>query len=387
MTQQQLEASTIPYYGEWAALGIPAAWRCATLVSDSVAGLPLFAYLQDATGNEARVDPNPDVLENPSPLLGRHNFFFGVVWSMLLRGDGFAIPADFAPTTGYPRQAVLLNPDEVWIDVDQDTGLPLYHVGDLTLGPGEILHFRGITPPGAYRGVGVIEAHRRGLSTQVSIDNYAKSGFDSSGMPSAIITVDKPELGREQADDVKGRWMAATRGVREPVVIPRTFQFQPIGFSPADLQYIEARKLGATEICWMFGVHPAVIGAPSGGSLTYVNTEAANQAFAQHSMFGWTARIEQTMTMWAPLHYVVRFNYDGFLRATTKERYDAHEVALRIGLETLNEARELEHRAPYDEDFANQPFGGVHAAAEIEQIHQGDAPPELTLIGGVGGTS
>jgi hypothetical protein len=45
-----------------------------------------------------------------------------------------------------------------------------------------------------------------------------------------------------------------------------------------------------------------------------------------------------------PRGYRAKVNFDGFLRADTKTRYDAHEVALTNRFLTLDEVRELEDR-------------------------------------------
>ena len=83
----QTTANTIPFADEWSVMGIPAAWRCATLISSSVAGLPLFAYSEADDGSEARMDPTPPMLRDPWPLLTVFDWTFGVVWSLLLRGQ------------------------------------------------------------------------------------------------------------------------------------------------------------------------------------------------------------------------------------------------------------------------------------------------------------
>jgi len=339
------------------------------LVADSIASLPMLAYEESPDGEQARMTPTPTVLVEPWPLITYHDWHFGAVWSLLLRGDAFALPADNDPATGYPRQFVLLNPDEVWVDVDK-SGLPRYSVGDIEYGPGEIMHIRGITPPGSVRGVGVIEAHRRGLSTLLALDQYALDSFTSSGVPSGIITVDRPELGQEQAADLKARWMDAFSGSRTPAVVPRTITFKPIAFSPEDMAYVEARKLGATEVCWIFGVHPMMIGAPAGTSMMYGNVESVHTAFASDSLMGWSARIEQTVSKWIPRALTARYVYDGFLRGTTLERYQAHEIGLRIGVETLNEARDTEHRPRYNDPRAD----------EAEPLQAPQAPPTPAIL-------
>jgi HK97 family phage portal protein len=384
----QPSETVLPSVADWSVMGIPAAWRCAVLVSDSIASLPMFAYSESDDGEEAKITPTPPVLMDPWPMISYHDWVFGVVWSLLLRGDAFALPAYPDPATGYPRQWVLLNPDEVWVDLGPDN-LPRYSVGDMELGPAEILHIRGVCPPGSVRGIGVIEAHRRGFTALLAMDAYAIDSYTTAGVPSGVVTVDRPELGETQAADLKARWQAAFNGKREPAVVPRSITFQPLAFSPSDMAYIEARKLGATEVCWMFGVHPMVIGAPAGTSMTYGNVEATHSAFATDSLIGWSGRIEQALSKWLPKRQVAHFNYDAFLRGTTLERYQAHQIGLEIGLETLNEARDVEHLPRYTEPEADTPKPLQKAAAPrlgsaIPSSPDGAGPLPLQLVTGAG---
>ena len=235
--------------------------------------------------------------------------------------------------------------------------------GDEELGPGDVFHVRGVAPPGSPIGLGVIEAHRKGWQTMAALQNYAADAFLNSGMPSGVITVDRPDLGKEQADDLKRRWQLAFAGRREPAVVPRTITFQPLSFSPEDMAYVEAKKLSATEVCWIFGVHPMMIGAPAGTSLTYGNVESVHAGFATDSLMGWTSRIEQALTKWQPRTVVARYNFDGFLRGTTAERMASHQIALAIGVETLNEARDREH-LPRFGSWADEPFATGPPSAE-----------------------
>lgn len=374
--------SVTPNASEWSVMGIPAAWRCLNMVADAAASLPMLAYLQTPDGSEARLDPSPPVLQDPWPLISYHNWVGGVIMSMVLRGDAFALPADPDPATGYPRQAPLLNPDAVWVDVDDITGMPIYHVGDIDLGPGEIIHFRGITPPGSVRGVGVIEAHRRGLQGVLAMENYGDTAFQSSGVPSGIVTVDRPELGEKQATDLQSRWVAAFSGRRVPAVVPRSITFQPLSFSPQDMAFIESKKWSATEMCWVFGVHPMNIGAPAGSSMTYGNLEAMRSAFAQDSVMPWTTRIEQTMSKWAPRGYFVRFNFDGFLRSTTLDRYTSYVLGLDNNFLTNDEVRDLEHRPRLPK--SEQQALAAQPAVDTSQGQPQPVSPPLQVVQGGG---
>jgi phage portal protein BeeE len=66
----------------------------------------------------------------------------------------------------------------------------------------------------------------------------------------------------------------------------------------------------------------------------------------------WLSRVERAVGRLLPRNQCARFDAKGFVRATLKERYEAHAVALASGFLTVNEVRELEGRAPLPEGGA-----------------------------------
>jgi len=61
---------------------------------------------------------------------------------------------------------------------------------------------------------------------------------------------------------------------------------------------------------------------------------------------GWLIQIEQALTRVAPGRRYVQFNMDANIRPDTLTRMQAHEIALRTGIETIDEAREIEDKPP-----------------------------------------
>ena len=47
-----------------------------------------------------------------------------------------------------------------------------------------------------------------------------------------------------------------------------------------------------------------------------------------------------------PSTQTAKFNAGGFVRATLRDRYEAHRIAIEAGFLTRNEVRELEDRPP-----------------------------------------
>ena len=57
-------------------------------------------------------------------------------------------------------------------------------------------------------------------------------------------------------------------------------------------------------------------------------------------------RVEQALSAQMPRGTYAKFNADAMIRTDLLTRYQAHEIALRTGLETLDEGRLLEDKAP-----------------------------------------
>jgi hypothetical protein len=83
------------------------------------------------------------------------------------------------------------------------------------------------------------------------------------------------------------------------------------------------------------------------------------------------------MSKWTIREWTVRFEFGGLLRGTTIERYQAHEIALRTGISTLNEVRDLEHRPRFDA-WADEPFAAAPSDTTTAE------PPTLTVVEGEG---
>jgi HK97 family phage portal protein len=119
-----------------------------------------------------------------------------------------------------------------------------------------------------------------------------------------------------------------------------------LSVSPEQSQFIDAMRFNVTEIARIFGVPAAMVDGQSEDSNTYANLEGRSLHFLQYSLTPWLIRLENAISALLPRGSYVKFVTAGLLKTTTKERFEAHEIALRAGFETLDEVRELEDRPP-----------------------------------------
>jgi phage portal protein BeeE len=100
----------------------------------------------------------------------------------------------------------------------------------------------------------------------------------------------------------------------------------------------------------MFLLDPSDLGIPlpSGSSLTYANLEQRNQRRVQVALLPWIVRLEMAFSALLPAPRYVKFNVSALLRADAKTRMETHVLAVRGGINTANERRELEDEPPLD---------------------------------------
>jgi HK97 family phage portal protein len=321
---------------EGTTLSIPAAYRCVQLISDSIASLPFDAYRDDQ-----KLDPTPAILRQPDPNQTRMETLGATVTSLIMRGNAYFILGN-RDRFGFPSTALLLSPDAVFVKMDR-TGNISYQINGQTYDTSDILHIRGgVVTPGSISGAGPLQLQRRTLALSLSGDEAAAEAHVSGSIPSGVIS-SPMELTQDEASILKQNFVKAHGGrQKSPAVLTGGLSYQPLSWSPDDLQLLESRRYSAEQICTIFGVPPHLVGVPIQESKTYSNVQQDNRAFVTFTLRGYMSRIEQSFSSLIPRGQVALFDTDDFQRADRKDRYEAHKIALEAGWLTIDEIRRLE---------------------------------------------
>jgi HK97 family phage portal protein len=341
LTPQSLTGSIAVTEGT--TLSIPAAYRCVQLISDTIGSLPIGAYRDDQ-----RLDPTPSILKQPDPNFTRMDTFSAAVSSLILRGNAYFLLGGY-DRLGFPTQAVLLSPDATNVQMLAN-GTIIYHVAGNQYDASDILHVRGgIVSAGSLMGAGPLQLQRRTLGLAIAGDESASEMHVNGSIPSGVIS-SQNELSQEEAVELKNSFLKAHGGrQKSPAVLSGGLTYQPLSFSPDDLQLLESRKFSAEQICTIFGVPPHMVGVPTdGNSKTYSNVQQDNRAFVTYTLRGYMSRLEQAFSSLLPRGQVALFDADDFQRADRRERFEAHKIGIESGFLSINEVRRLED-LPEDE--------------------------------------
>ena len=362
--------------GRWGAGTLPAVSRCTSIIVDTIAGLPWQVRRGwELLDRPAWID-DPQALRQDGRILGASvdevrlsavEFWAQWLCSALWFGDGYVyVPVRDSGNAPKPPLWVL-NPADVEI-----RGQAYYARGaDVPFGPGEILHLRGEAPYLGGHGTGVIDKHGAELGLAAATRDFAANAY-RSGVPAGYLKVAAPMVTQDQADDLKARWMAAHGSTRRSIaVLNATTEFHPIALSPIDGQLDAAREWSLRDIAIAFGVPPYMLGVP-GDSSTYANVESRMIELRTFSLLPWIRRAESCLDAQLPRGTSLKITTDATLRADTKTRFEAYQIAVQNGWLTVDEVRELEDRAPLS-------GGAGPPAAPVPPPAADVTPPEPTV--------
>ena len=333
------------------ALDITAVYAAVKLYADTVASLPWGAYIR-SSGSRNPVQ-RPRWMDQPipaNPNFTGFDFRHRIVTSLLLDGNTFILT--MRDNAGAVVECRVLDPRKVEIRVLPD-GTPEYHIksdqGTGVFGTEDIVHITlqgGITEN--LRGLSPIERHRVTLGLAAATQLYGAKFYEQGAAPSGIIKV-AGELNADQAENLRAAFGRKHEGVdkmHRVAVLTGGADFTSLSAKITDLALIETMQWGTESIARIYGVPLHLLQYP-GGNTSYSSVEVISIEWLRLGLGPLIARIEAALQRLVVGNTTfIKFNLDGLLRPTTKERYDAYQVALNNGWLSVNEIRQLEDRAP-----------------------------------------
>lgn len=328
----------------------PVAHRCVRLIAEAASACPL-AIADGAGAQAARAllsKPNPD---QAGPELMEQ--FFG---HLQVGGDAYLEIA--GPEDG-PRALFALRPDRItvmpgpkgWAD-----GWEYRHgaqkrvfARDRASGRSPILHLKLFNPGDDHYGLSPMEAAARAVDVHNAGGAWAKALLDNAARPSgALVVTGRDGEGRltepqyERLKDELENLYTGPQNAGRPLLLEGGLDWKPMGHSPAEMDFIEARREAAREIALAFGVPPMLLGLP--GDNTYSNYREANLAFYRQTVLPLVrktaAALSGFLSPWLGAEISISPDEDG-LPALAEERGARWRRISEAGFLTDNEKRAL----------------------------------------------
>ena len=350
LTYQPLSTSAVT---PTTAMQIADAYACVRALADAAASLPLIAYRRTADGRQRLDNATSALLSRPAEAVTQSGLIGQLVAHLQLHGNAYV--GKFRGSDGQVDQLALLAPDLVTPRLV--AGRPRYAVQGLRgetsdHGTDDLIHIRGLTTDGLL-GLSPVRQCRIALGLSQSLTEHAAGFFENGARPGGILRLSQYDSASQLAE-LGAAWNQQHGGVKNAhriAVVTGSVEFQPLTMPMDDVEFLAQRKLSAVEVARIFRVPPWVIGADSGESMTYSNTEQQSLQFVTYSLRPWLVAIEQALSadpdLFKPRQYC-EFLLDALLRSDSKTRGEIYALALDpiSGWMTRDEVRRRENLEP-----------------------------------------
>jgi HK97 family phage portal protein len=269
-------------------------YRSVRMVAEAAASVPLLIYID---GKEVNTHPLLTLLNRPNAMQTGRELLENLYAFLLVAGNAYA---ELVTLDDKPRELFALRPDRMAV-VPSSAGWPEsfeYSVGgqSLRIQRENILHVKMFNPTDDYYGLAPLEAAARSIDTHNSASAWNKSMLDNAARPSGALVFAAADgsLTTEQFDRLKAELENTYQGAANagrPMILEGGLDWKEMGFSPKDMEFIEAKNIAAREIALAFGVPPMLLGIP--GDNTYANYAEANRSFWRQTVLPVAGRVAE----------------------------------------------------------------------------------------------
>lgn len=259
----------------------PVVYRCVRMISEAASSIP-FAIQE----NRIELDEHPllELLAKPNERHSRARFLECLYGHLLISGNAYLTKIKLDDEV---RELHILAPEKVDAILDNKGWPKSYRY---TAGSSvtryeldEVLHLALFNPSDDVEGLSPLSSANMALDIHNSASSWNKALLDNSARPSGAL-VYSSSAGENLTDDQFSRlkseleegYTGATRAGR-PMLLEGGLDWKAMGYSPRDMDFLQAKNGAAREIALAFGVPPMLLGIP--GDNTYSNYQEANRAF------------------------------------------------------------------------------------------------------------
>ena len=330
----------------------PIAHRCVRLIAESASSCPL-----KVVGKGKGVEAVRALLAKPNPDQAQAEIFENLYGFLQVCGNAYLHIVDVQSD---PKAIFILRPDRMrvktgskgWVDgwEYQNDGQRSVYVRDRVSGRSPILHMKLFNPADDYYGLSPMQVAARAVDIHSAGASWAKALLDNAARPSGALIVSGNEMGdnrltqaqfKRLKDELESLYSGAQNAGR-PLLLEGGLDWKPMGHSPAEMDFISARREAAREIALAFGVPPMILGLP--GDITYSNYKEANLAFYRQTILPLVRKtalaLSKFLKPWFGENIGIEADEDG-LPALAEERFMRWQTVTAADFLTQSEKRTL----------------------------------------------
>ena len=335
------------------AMSIPAVARSLTVISDTIAGIPINVV--DNSGDFPDPVSMPDLeylldVEPNSELYGKISFYNAIIRNLLLYGNAYCI---IHRRNGQVKYLKIIHPSEM--DVYEKNDRVFYKVEDSNRDhyrADEVLHFKQSTVDGIL-GISTLVEFQDLFNLAIGILEYSSHYFKNGAFLAGVL--EAPQSLSPEAVKRLQRGLNKFRGSQNSnkiLVLESGTRYAAVSDDPNKSRYIESMEMVNSEIARVFGVPPFLLNDLS--KSTMQNVESLTLSFLSTTIQGITDCLSEEMSRKLLTEadkrsgLRVNFNVNSVIRKDSKTRAEWIKTSLGTGLGTINEMRAIEGMRPIE---------------------------------------
>lgn len=335
---------------ETTALQASAVYACVRLISETIASLPLQIYRR-GPDNSRELATDYRWYEPLHSLPNGIDTSFS--WRQMMMADALLSGNGYSLIVGNDT-LIRLHPRAVKVDVAEDESQLLYTYSPpsgaaQTFGQDQIHHLRGLSRDGI-TGLSPITVARESIGLAMATEQYGAQLFGHGAIPAGFLK-HPGAIGDVAVANIKETFVRNNSGenANSIEVLEEGMEFQPVGMTSEDSQFLETRKFQVTDIARIFRVPPSMIGDLE--RATFSNVEQQALDFETNTIRPWLVNWEQAILrdLIAPVErgtIFAEFNIDGLLRGDAKSRAESLQIRFMNGAINEDEWRQIENLNP-----------------------------------------
>ena len=360
------------------ASGIATAHACISIVSQSLASVPLNLYRRTDNGGRERAVDHPlygvlhDMANVSQTAFEAREM---LVASLLISGNAYAK----LEWNGRGQVTELKPLDPGSVSVERlESGRLRYRITNQAGGiriylQDEILHLRYRLGREGVMGLSPVQLARDTFNLALTQQDRAGTQATNAFRPQGALVFPNmlPGDKKDAALTKLAAKIEANTTTSNVLVLDGGVDWKPFSFSAKDAEFLESRKLTNLDICRIWGVPPTVAGITD--NATYSNTDQESRALVVRCLAPMARRIEQAMNaaLLAPegrRSMFIEHDLAGLLRGDLKARYESYRIGREWGWLSPNEIRGWENLPEIE--------GGSEYLSPLNMTPMGDRPAE-----------
>lgn len=329
------------------AMNLSAVFACVRRSSETLSTLPVHVYRKTKSGREEIEHPVARLFSrSPNPEMPANVFREVIQGHLELRGVAFA--EIVRNTYGQPVELWPIHPDYMVVERAKDLSLVYrYTPNNYVFNSRDILHFRGLGSSGLDH-YSIISLARESLGLSLAAQEYGAKFFGQGTNMGGFLSKKGPMLKKEAFERLKAQMneqYAGLQGAHKLIILEDGLEFQKVGLSNEDAQFLESRKFQVSEIARWFGMQPHMIGDLE--KATFSNIEQQSIEAVTYTWRPRAVRLEQEINIkLLNRNEYIKFSLEGLLRGDIQSRYEAYKIAVQNGWMNADEIRAMEDMNP-----------------------------------------